>query len=186
MSNEIQWEPWPDPFHKLIRAYEDEEGGGVAVFDRHVFRGPCAVTPEGLFPIHEDQVPSRVYKFWLGHANFDVTGPMAELISREPGVETLDVLSRYRFRISVGKAFQDEAVKKAVSLTVRNPGRAQPSSTLAVLPILSFLRRQRGFWALLVFPGGSTTVVRGASPAEVERKAAPLTPHASHLVYSWE
>jgi hypothetical protein len=182
----ILWEPWDDPFARLVGSHgEEHEDGGVRTWDHNVFRGPCAMTPLGLVPIHEDSLPSRVFKFWVGHTNFDLTRNVAEAIATEPGVEALDVYSRYRFRVAIARSFNEEAVKKAIAVTVRNPGRGRAPLD-ALRPIIAFLRKGGGCWALLAFPDGSTQVFRGSGPEEVTSKLSPFKGYATHLVCSWQ
>jgi hypothetical protein len=72
-------------------------------------------TPLGIIPILEHSVPSRVFKFWIGHCNFPITTPIHMLIDNNvAGVETFDVFTKYRFRIGVGKAFRHAEVRKQV------------------------------------------------------------------------
>ena len=39
----------------------------------------------------------------------------ANIIESSEGVETLDIFTRYRFRISVGKAFSDSKILREIS-----------------------------------------------------------------------
>jgi hypothetical protein len=54
----------------------------------------------------------------MGHTNFDITRRVAETIEITEGVETLDIYTRYRFRISVGKAFEDSMVMRTINKNV--------------------------------------------------------------------
>lgn len=63
-------------------------------------------TPMGLVPITERSYPSRIFNFWVGNANFNISEPIAQIIEKTPGVESLCVYTRYRFRIAIGRLFR--------------------------------------------------------------------------------
>jgi hypothetical protein len=72
------------------------------------------MTPYGMLPITDDTLASRKFKFWVGHANFRLTEDYYNVIGPTEGVETLDILTPYRFRIAVGKMFVDRTVMSSV------------------------------------------------------------------------
>lgn len=77
---------------------------------------PMMATPMGLVP---SPMPDfTTFNFWIGHTNFIITNTIGELINRTRGVETLDIFTPYRFRIAVGKAFNENHVRKNVQLTL--------------------------------------------------------------------
>ena len=52
------------------------------------------------------------YECWVGHANFDITEEIVfELNYNIPGVEYFKPLSRYRFLVGIGKAFDFRKVR---------------------------------------------------------------------------
>ena len=51
----------------------------------------------------------------MGHTNFNISTITANIIESSEGVETLDIFTRYRFRISVGKAFSDSKILREIS-----------------------------------------------------------------------
>lgn len=76
--------------------------------------GPCVIGPMGVIPMHESNIPSKMYNFWMGDTNFDLTNDIAKKIESCTGVESLDVYSRYRFRIAIGRAFNQRDVKTGI------------------------------------------------------------------------
>ena len=52
------------------------------------------------------------YDCWVGHANFDITPTVKDILDRVDGVEILKICSRYRFFIGVGKMFKFKSVRK--------------------------------------------------------------------------
>ena len=72
------------------------------------------MTPFGIMPLTEQSLASQHFKFWVGHANFKLTDKVYNIVGNTPGVETLDILTPYRFRIAIGKMFVDRDVMSTV------------------------------------------------------------------------
>ena len=72
------------------------------------------ITPMGVIPFNESTACTKTFKFWIGHTNFDISSKIQQIIEKTKGVETLDVFTRYRFRVSIGKAFQDRSVMENI------------------------------------------------------------------------
>lgn len=131
MSNhkyKIIWEKWKDPFggdpeDDLLsqedtddNEYDDEEDKVKDVLKgAKEVKCKIIITPFGAIPYTENTASSKIFNFWTGHANFSITKNIAEIIEDTDGVETLDIFTRYRFRISVGKAFQDSTVMRSIN-----------------------------------------------------------------------
>ena len=76
------------------------------------------MTPFGILPLTEQTKASSHFKFWVGHSNFKLTEDFYKVIGQQPGIEALDILTPYRFRIAVGKMFVDRDVMKDVRDTM--------------------------------------------------------------------
>ena len=132
---DVYWEQWIDAFEEDLEAsaaetgevdeepsyetsaYTDEEEGHLSeedIFQDSVSHIQSIVTPFGILPITEQNRASTYFKLWVGHCNFKLTEDFYKIIGREGGVEALDILTPYRFRIAVGKMFVDRHVMKAV------------------------------------------------------------------------
>lgn len=72
---------------------------------------PMIATPMGLIPMTEHTRAGKLFNFWTAHTNFPITKEIKDIIDNTDGVETLDIFTRYRWRISIGKAFQSPEVK---------------------------------------------------------------------------
>lgn len=145
MSNPlIIWEKWVDPFGKNIEEakwtdYSNDIQDIPVMSDNHaqhddepyeeddneqsnriVNEEPVRViaSPLGLIPYNEYTASSKIFNFWLGHSNFDITTLVKEAIEQTEGVEILDVFTRYRFRIAVGKCFNDADVMSNINKNV--------------------------------------------------------------------
>ena len=123
-GNDVYWEKWMDAFEEvqenaaefsddteesyLESAYEENQEYVDESESPLPIRG--VMTPYGMLPLTDDTLASRKFKFWVGHSNFRLTEDYYGIIGRTEGVETLDILTPYRFRIGVGKMFVDRKV----------------------------------------------------------------------------
>lgn len=205
MTRKILFFRWADPIHPLLNdkpaPAEDDDPDyrhAVSTFDDgdeakpHPYHeygrsdtkfGPSVMGPHGIVPLHESNVPSKLYNFWIGHTDFGITDRLAFAIECVPGVETLDVFSRYRFRFAVGKAFDERKVKAAIELAVQP--KVAPKSPAAGLDTLkAIVAKQHPFWVILRLPNGKFDTVGGASRKEVAAKTAKR-PDATAVASSW-
>lgn len=139
-KNIIMWQKWVDPFGqeedetefdpyvgKYFEAEEyfeeqDEEPTESTASKDMMKMNKKAVrviaTPMGIIPVNDNTMSGKLFNFWMGHTNFNITPSVAQTIERTNGVETLDIFTRYRFRISVGKAFDDSEVMRNINTMV--------------------------------------------------------------------
>jgi hypothetical protein len=125
--NKIIWEKWTDPFGENLdetkwNHYDDEDMDKEAeIFDdemiKSTFSKPVKViaSPMGLIPYNEYTASSKIFNFWVGHTNFNLTSSIASIIEKCEGVELLDIFTRYRFRIGIGKCFVDSDVMSNIT-----------------------------------------------------------------------
>ena len=125
---DVYWEKWIDAFEAEsneeaaadideaeydLPSYEDatmeEEMMGASL--SHI---RSIITPFGVLPITEQTRASNYFKLWVGHSNFKLTKDFYKIIGDTAGVEALDILTPYRFRIAIGKMFVDREVMKTV------------------------------------------------------------------------
>lgn len=128
-ENIIIWQKWADPFG------ESEDNNDHDIVDNEIgdfleeeienntainLQKPIKVisTPMGIIPINDDTASGKIFNFWLGHTNFNITAKIAHLIESIDGVEALNIFTRYRFRIAIGKAFVDSVVMNNIQITV--------------------------------------------------------------------
>jgi hypothetical protein len=100
---------------------DEEEGEHIdAVGEEEFYKRPTKVimTPMGIIPYTENTASNKIFNFWVGHTNFNLNLHVCRLIEDAEGVETLDVFTRYRFRIGVGKLFDDKSVMRDINETV--------------------------------------------------------------------
>lgn len=138
-DNIIIWQKWIDPFGRDDDDTNKEEFDNYTVeeneeneeniqdknkldeilADKRIRYGIKVITtPMGIIPVNDHTSSSKIFNFWMGHTNFDITKKVAETIEITEGVESLDIYTRYRFRISVGKAFEDSIVMRNINKNV--------------------------------------------------------------------
>lgn len=127
MIHKIIWEKWTDPFGDNLdetkwNNYDDEDQDESSeLLDNEMLRAkmgkPIKViaSPLGLIPYNEYTASSKIFNFWVGHTNFNISKPVVNIIEQCDGVELLDIFTRYRFRIGIGKCFSDSDTMKTIT-----------------------------------------------------------------------
>jgi hypothetical protein len=127
MSNKepiIIWEKWVDPFGQntdslewpeYIESDSDEDD---PIIKSKITKIHAISTSMGIIPYNEHTDCTKIFNFWIGHTNFDITKNVSTSIEKIDGVETLDIFTRYRFRVAFGKAFNDRDVMNEINNTI--------------------------------------------------------------------
>ena len=118
-GHDVYWEKWVDAYEEQLEGIEIEEEEG---YEEEMFveklspmsHIPTIITPFGIMPLTEQSLASQHFKFWVGHSNFKLTDNVYQVVGNTEGVETLDILTPYRFRIAIGKMFVDRNVMSTV------------------------------------------------------------------------
>ena len=118
----MQMKKWIDAYEEQTVSIESEEEESVYEEEEEMLAEKFALmsniksimTPFGIMPLTEQSLASQHFKFWVGHANFKLTDRVYHVVGNTPGVETLDILTPYRFRIAIGKMFVDRDVMSTV------------------------------------------------------------------------
>lgn len=122
----IIWEKWKNPLfdNNNSNILEDDDSEHYDGFDDDADIQNAAVnvmiTPMGIVPLNEVEDCDKIFNFWTGHTNFSISKKIAQSIEDVDGVETLDIFTRYRFRVGFGKAFQDREVMSSINNTIYN------------------------------------------------------------------
>lgn len=130
----IMWEKWIDPFgddideakwtdydndiHNLVDTpteNDDDEEEGPPRIIKNTKPIKVIASPMGLIPYNEHTASSKIFNFWLGHTNFNISETVQQTIEQCEGVEILDIFTRYRFRIAIGKCFNDSDTMKLIN-----------------------------------------------------------------------
>lgn len=136
----IKWEKWIDPFGRDVDEAKwtdynndivdinniidpnknDNDEYDDTITQHTTSNNPIKViaSPLGLIPYNEHTASGKIFNFWLGHTNFNISGSVKDLIEKCDGVEILDIFTRYRFRIAIGKCFNDSETMSLINDTV--------------------------------------------------------------------
>lgn len=115
MSNEpkIIWEKWTDPYNMNSDDsldWPDDNDDTIKSEKNNVL-----LTSMGIVPYNEHTDCCKIFNFWIGHTNFNLSNRVVETLQQINGVETLDIFTRYRFRVSFGKAFTDREIMNDIN-----------------------------------------------------------------------
>ena len=127
---EVYWEKWVDAYEsemeEIDRAIEEFEDIASLEYEidpetmeklESMANMPSIktiMTPFGMMPLTEQSLASSHFKFWVGHTNFKLLKGHCKTIGSVAGIETMDILTPYRFRIAVAKLFVDREVMSEV------------------------------------------------------------------------
>lgn len=121
----VIWEKWKDPLgfedqedsldHTHKNSYDEEDLEEEELVKTKRLKCHIINTPFGMIPINENTASTNIFNFWSGHTNFPITQTISDIIESTDGVETLNVFTKYRFRIAVGKAFNDSLVLRNIN-----------------------------------------------------------------------
>lgn len=134
----LVWQKWVDPFgdddaldaiHQLppddIGEFDDDLDMAVSSHNdlddvsRPINKSTKVImTPLGLIPYNEHTASGKIFNFWTGHTNFNLSAPIVGIIQLADGVEALDVFTRYRFRIAIGQLFEPAIVMSTITSNV--------------------------------------------------------------------
>lgn len=152
--------------------------------------GPAVIGPMGIIPIHEDNIPSKLFNFWMGHTNFGITVDIGNIICETEGVESLDVFTRYRFRLGIGKAFNQDQVKENIyknCINVLVPAIIEPevkNKITNLIKIQQGLSKKYKYWAVVILNNQSIETVTGDSIEQVNFKVNQFS-NVKEVLFSW-
>lgn len=128
--SQIIWEKWVDPFGENMdeaqwNNYDNDnpESDGYPEMEQIKNSGkPVRViaSPLGLIPYNEYTSSAKIFNFWVGHTNFNLSSDIIDAFEKCEGVEILDIFTRYRFRVAIGKCFTDNGVMRNITTIAEN------------------------------------------------------------------
>jgi len=124
---DVYWHVWTDVYNneeveKVKNRYMEtveelkEEEYSDEEFIENFYEQPykTIMTPFGILPLTEQSLASNHFKLWVGHCNFKLLQSHYEIIENCRGVESIDILTPYRFRLGIGMMFEDREVMNDV------------------------------------------------------------------------
>lgn len=156
--------------------YRDDDVKWEDPHSNQVNIGPFLSGPGGIIPLHENMLPGKLFNFWVGHTNFDLgQDNLVARIERTDGVETLDIITRYRFRVGIGRAFDQDKVKIAVE-----------NSLCGFDGWKRMLATKYPHWMILSMPSGQVEVFGGNTKDEVVASSKERAGLAAKVIASWD
>lgn len=186
----ILWIKWQDPLTAAMKEHQEKGWtDSYEYMDRPgqvtMYQGPCIIGPAGIIPLNELNSPSRTFNLWVGHASFNIDNSAVHRMAQVAGVEVLRVWTRYRFWLGIGKAFEEESVKRSVfeaSRPVVPQAKVKPT---VIDGVQKHLAGKYLFWAVVQMPNGKLHPVGGDDRASVEEQVALFRDSARMVFTSW-
>jgi hypothetical protein len=196
----ILFSKWVDPFRVAIEEHKEkgwkdtysylENPGQVGVY-----QGPMIVGPIGFIPVNELNSPSKNFNLWVGHCSFDLDEPTIKRMMEVPGVEIFRVWTRYRFWLGIGKAFEEEEVKRAVYSASALPAEQTPLEKAADKIVnedqgIEILKKtataKYQFWAIFIMENGKLDVAGADNKEQVQASIEKRLGNFKRVVTSWD
>ena len=124
----IVWEKWKDPYSQEDSWFppEKEDDNELYLFDTEDGEDEenipktlkLLLSSVGAPQVDPSSHIHKMFNFWTGHTSFSITAPIASNIEKIEGIEVLDILTRYRFRVGIAKLFMDREVMNAIQEVV--------------------------------------------------------------------
>jgi hypothetical protein len=132
MKHKIIWEKWNDPFGENLddnkwNHYDNQQlDEECSILDDEAIKSKISkpikviASPVGIIPYNEYTASGKIFNFWVAHTNFNLSKPIVDIIEECSGVELLDIFTRYRFRIGIGKCFNDSETMNLITENVKS------------------------------------------------------------------
>lgn len=190
MRRVINWEKWTNPLGGGREYLDQNDLDGTDVADVDPWGGdgePQQTSVRAVMPTAGGFLPINVYgnfaanfNLWMMHTNFTITPVVMLALKRIPGVEMLDVVSRYRARVGFGKCFPSSQVKWAIQeeFNAHPPRKDEENPAGLVLDDVTRLKvdtlkagaGSHPYWAIYVLPNGEVAHIytdQGATHVEL-------------------
>lgn len=175
MRRIIRWEHWKSPLGPGPEYVPEDE----MEFDpesppphQGESARPVIPTPDGFMPvfIYKQNAFFENFRFWMMHTNFPITEDMQEALDFHDGVELLDIVTKYRVRIGIGKCFDPEKVKLSIEelLEAQRPSKKESITQMKLddemVEKVETLKRMAAenynYWMIYVVPNGELVLAR--------------------------
>ena len=125
MTKKVQifWEKWENAVDCEEEQHdweddENEEGELGELGELGEMRLPQLLHLTRLGPMPVPTFNPESFNFWLAHTNFSITKPIINMLDHVDGVESIDVYTKHRMRVGIGKVFNVGSVFKSVETAV--------------------------------------------------------------------
>lgn len=117
-NKDIGWKKWQNPFESddVVDTEHDDENyeyipeDSLSNDDGQQTAQKFVLSGMGMVPLASHSTPDKLFNFWMAHTKFDITHEIQQIVEKTRGVECLDIFTRYRMRIGIGKLFRTSDV----------------------------------------------------------------------------
>jgi len=183
-TRKIKFSKYHCVFNELIQGYEadqDTNRFGIVNLEEEGFEeqpsfkkgppiGPAVISEFGILPINEKTLASKNFNLWIMHTNFTVDSVVADCIESCPGIETLDIITRYRCRLGFAEMFVVNDVKDTLTKLLCEEPKPTNNNALAQESVVNFLSKKYVYWALIVTKGNALVPIGSDKQEEVEQR----------------
>lgn len=128
------------------------------------------MTPHGVLPLSSLN-PNKIFNFWIMHSNFLITPQIKQCLMNILGVETLEILTPYRARIAIGKAFDDFYVKSEIEKLLTIPKKVVDVK-LGMEKLISQISNKYPYWAIVMNEEKELDTYGGKVESEVQNQVS--------------
>ncbi|MAH50805.1 hypothetical protein CMI37_33615 [Candidatus Pacearchaeota archaeon] len=162
LHKKIAWERWDEDVieQEIVEEFysdqleEEDEDGVVENAITFLEKIPSLVTtPMGMYQLHDKMNIMNQFDCWMGYTNFDITESVREVIEKTKGVELLNIMTRYRFFLGVGKLFDFSDVRREIEESLRGDSSLDDDTEETVEMIRDNISVDR-YWAIFVCKSG--------------------------------
>lgn len=112
------------------------------------------------------------FNLWIAYTNFNISRQDIENIESINGVESLDVYSRYRIRVGIGKLFKEDKVKEDIEYILDCSSQLETldEETKTEVDALIKTFEEEKFWAIIILPNAKVTSYVGKDEKDFGEK----------------
>jgi len=160
-QNSIKWSKWVNVMSSDSGdQYIPESDVNIDVEKDQEYEGevnPVVITPLGMIPLQPFNDPTKVFNFWLGETNFPLSKKRGFILNNIPGVEILDIFTKYKFRIAIGNNFDFQEVKSEIEKVFKaykEPTINKISNKLrsTINKMIDLHLKDFSFWSIYILP----------------------------------
>lgn len=191
----IEWVKWRDPLkpHKEekfeVQALKDSYDAESYAEEESESRNVKMIAgPYGLIPVAEHGLASSQYKLWVMHTNFNISGPIVNVINKIDGVEILRVWTRYRCWLGIGNLFEVEKVQEAIEKALGANKKEVKKPNPVIKKLIKKLAEKYNFWIIFKDKNEKLDFISGETKEEVLEKMGGdhCSIESSMVAKSWE
>jgi len=185
VKKSISFAKWRDPFIPVNQFEEyypdtdDVDENDIAdtktLFDddkpnMSPYKGPIFWGPMGIIPLGNHNLPGKLYNFWVGHTNFDLTKEHLKQLDKVPGIEVVRLMTRYRFWFAIGKQFTPKDVRNAILQELTAEKNISLAPINSILLLTSSAKQRWKQWAVIKSPQGRLDCIGDDEVNKVKNK----------------